>query len=85
MTKIELNIADELASEAKEAGLLEQAKFEALLAEELRRQAFARFRETAAKIHAANIPEMSTDEVCELVREVRRERREEEVKRAVRR
>jgi hypothetical protein len=75
MTKIELNIADDLASQAKEAGLLKQAKFEALLAEESRRQAFVRFRKTAAKIHGAKISEMSMDEVCEMVREIRRERR----------
>lgn len=76
MTKIELNIADDLANKANEAGLFERVKLEAMLSEELKRQAGQRLRENMARIHAVPGEPMTMDEVCEEVRAYRRERHE---------
>jgi hypothetical protein len=81
MTRIELNIADELASKAQAAGLLEQARLEELLGAELRRQAGERLRQHMAKLHAVPGEPMPMDEITAIVKEVRRERREHEARR----
>lgn len=81
MTRIELNIADDLASKAQEAGLLDQTRIESLLREELRREAGKRLGATMAKLHAIPGEPMPMDEINGIVKEVRRERREREARR----
>ena len=78
MTKIEFNLPDALAEEAEGAGLLEQARLEGLVRAELRRESGQRLRAAMDKLHAANIPPMSMDEINAEVKEVRRERRKRE-------
>lgn len=78
MTKIEFNLPDALAQEAKGAGLLEQVRLEQLVRAELRREAGLRLRAAMEKLHAADIPPMTMDEINAEVKAVRRERREQE-------
>ena len=81
MTKIEFNLADDIASQARAAGLLEQEKLESLLREELRRQAGERLKGLMAKLHAVPGDPMPMDEINAIVNEVRRERRESDARR----
>ncbi len=78
MTKIEFNLPDALASQAKGAGLLEQERLEAMIRAQLRKDAGERLGEAMKKLHAANIPPMSMDEINAIVKEVRQERREQD-------
>ncbi len=81
MTKLEINLGDELASKAKAAGLLEQARLEELLSAELRRQAGERLGQLMEKLHAVPGEPMTMDEITAIVKVVRRERRMREDRR----
>ena len=78
MTKVEFNLPDALAKEAREIGLLEQERLEQRVRAELRREAGQRLLATMKQLHAVSGPEMPMDEITALVKEVRRERRESE-------
>jgi hypothetical protein len=78
MTKIEFNLPDALAKEAQGAGLLQDARLEELIREQLRKDAYDRLLVVMKAAHAVSGPEMSMDEINAEVKAVRRERRERE-------
>ena len=65
MTTLELKLTlpDQLAREAQAAGLLTPEAMEAMLRETLRKRAGEDLRAMMQKLHAANIPPMSLDEM----------------------
>ncbi len=79
MTKIELNIADDLASKAEAAGLLTQERLENMLRAQLKRSAGEQLQAMMGKAHAASGPEMPMDKINDVVKDARRDRRGREV------
>ncbi len=81
MTTLEfkLSLPDELAKQAREAGLLTPDAMERLIVEALRRrEAFDRFLETADRVAKAEIPPMSMEEINREVKAARADRRQRE-------
>jgi hypothetical protein len=78
MTKIEFNIADDLARRAEAAGLLTQTQLEESLRFQLRKAAGEKLLATMKAAHAISGPEMPLEEINALVKEVRQERRQRE-------
>lgn len=74
MTMLTIDLPDNIAKEAKDAGLLMPEALTQLLQEALRRQAGQRLLEVAQRIQAAGIPPMSDEEIVAEVRAVRAER-----------
>lgn len=81
MTQLVLNLPDELARRAEEAGLLSDAAIQRLLEDAMRREAGRRLLEIADRIQAAGIPPMTDDEIVAEVKAVRAERRAREGRR----
>jgi post-segregation antitoxin (ccd killing protein) len=80
MTELVVQLPDELAQRAKNAGLLSDSAIQRLLEEAMRREAGRKLLETAARIQAANIPPMTMDEIQAEVDAVRAERRARQAK-----
>lgn len=72
---LQLELPDSLATQAKEAGLLEARAIEELLREAVRQRALARFLSVADRVAEAGIPEMSPEEIEAEIRAYREERR----------
>jgi post-segregation antitoxin (ccd killing protein) len=70
--KIDLELPDSLAREAKAAGLLSSRAVARLLREEMRREALRRIAEGAKRVREAGVPELSLAEIQREVDEVRR-------------
>lgn len=75
MTELVVKLPDELARRARDAGLLSDEAIQKLLDEALRRQAGRELLEVARRLHGADIPAMTEEEVVALVKQVRAERR----------
>jgi hypothetical protein len=75
MTELVVKLPDELARQAREAGLLSDAAIQKLLEDAVRRQAGLRLRTVMDQLHAANIPPMTDEEIQAEVDAVRAERR----------
>lgn len=75
MTQLVLNLPDELAQRAEEAGLLTDAAIQRLLEEAMRREAGRRLLEVAERIHASGVPPLTEEEIVAEVKAVRAERR----------
>jgi hypothetical protein len=75
MTEFMVRLPDDLAARAQSAGLLSDSAIQGLLEDAMRRQAGRRLMEVAERIHAANIPPMSMEEINDEVKAVRAERR----------
>jgi hypothetical protein len=75
MATIEIELPDELAQRAKSAGLLSDSAIQGLLEDAIRRQSGRMLLDVARGIHAANIPDMSDEDVVAEVKAVRAERR----------
>jgi hypothetical protein len=75
MTELLVKLPDDLAREAREAGLLSDAAIRKLLEDAVRRQAGLRLREAMDKLHAGNVPPMTDEEIQAEVDAVRTERR----------
>lgn len=75
MTVLELtlNLPDDLAQRAKEAGLLTDRAIEKLLADALRREAGRKLLAVADRLRAANLPSMTDEEIVSEVKAVRAE------------
>ena len=71
MTTLQLNLPDDLAQRAQSAGLPTDVSIQKLLEEAIRREAGRRLLNIAQKLHAANIPPLSDDEVVAEVKTVR--------------
>jgi hypothetical protein len=78
MTMIEIRLPDELAQRAKSAGLLSDSAIPGLLQDAIRRQSGRLLLDVARSIHAANIPDMSDEDIVAEVKTVRTERRARE-------
>lgn len=73
--QVTLNLPDELATRAQDAGLLTAEAMQRLLEEEVRRQAGRKLLSMAERLHASGIPPMSETALDDLIHEVRAERR----------
>jgi hypothetical protein len=73
--ELTLNLPDDLAQRAKEAGLLSNEAIEKLLREQLRRQAGEELRAILDRVRSANDASMSEDEVQAEIRAYRAEQR----------
>lgn len=75
MTTLTIELPDNVAREARDAGLLTPEALAQLLKEAVRRQAGRRLMDVAKGIQAANIPPMSEEEIVAEVKVARAERR----------
>jgi len=73
--ELKLNLPDELAREAREAGLLTPEAIESMLRDRLRRQAGEELRTMLERLPREEISESQMQEIVEEVRSVRAERR----------
>ncbi len=77
MTTVRINLPDQLAQEAKQAGLLSEAALEKLLREQLQaRRQDDFFTAMERMVQTTEPPEMSPEEVAEEIRAMREERRD---------
>ncbi len=74
MTTLTIDLPDNLAEEAKQAGLLTPNAIEAILRETLRSRAVNGLFTAADKLAAANLLPMTMDEIQEEVNAVRAQR-----------
>ena len=84
MTTLELKLTlpQELAKQAKAAGLLKSEAIASMLREQLRRQAGKALRVMMDKLADANFPQMSEDEIQAEVNAVRKARHARKARRA---
>lgn len=75
MTTLTIELPDNIAKEARDAGLLTPEALAQLLKEAMRCQAGRRLLDVAKRLQAAGIPPMSEDEIVAEVKAVRVERR----------
>ncbi len=75
MTTLTIDLPDNIAKEARDAGLLTPDALAQLLKEAMRRQAGRRLLDVARRIQAADIPPMSDEDIIAEVKAVRAERR----------
>ena len=73
--EIKFSLPDNVANDAKAAGLLSPAAIETLIAEALRRKAFDEVLSNADRVEAAGIPPMSMEEINAEMEAYRAERR----------
>lgn len=76
MTTLTIDLPDNLAKEAKNAGLLAPDAIEAMLRETLRRRGVNGLFTAADKLAAANFPPMTMEEIQEEVNAVRAQRKQ---------
>ncbi len=76
MTTLTIDLPDNLAEEAKQAGLLTPSAIETILRETLRGRAIEELFSAADKLTAANLPLMTMDEIQEEVNAVRAQRKQ---------
>ncbi len=76
MTTLTIDLPDNLAEEAKQAGLLTPNAIESILRETLRGRAVKGLFTAADKLTAANLPPMTMDEIQEEVNAVRAQRKQ---------
>ena len=76
MTILTIDLPDNLAKEAKDAGLLAPDAIEAMLREHLRRRAIDGLFTAADKLAAADFPPMTMEEIQEEVNAVRAQRKQ---------
>jgi hypothetical protein len=76
MTTLTIDLPDNLAEEAKQAGLLTPNAIETILRETLRSRAVNGLFSAADKLTAANFPPMTMEEVQEEVNAVRAQRKQ---------
>ena len=74
MTELVVQLPDELAQRAKEAGLLSDSAIARLLDEAVRREAGRKLLAVAERVHAAGITPMSMEEITAEVKAARAER-----------
>lgn len=76
MTTLTIDLPDNLAQEAKDAGLLNPKAIEIMLRENLRRHAINDLFAAADKLAAADFPPMTMEEIQQEVNAVRQQRRQ---------
>lgn len=75
MTTVQIELPDQLAEEARRAGLLTKEAIERLMREAIRRQAVAELKQAMDKMAALDEPEMTPEEIQEEIKAARAERR----------
>lgn len=75
MATLELELPDQLARDARKAGLLSAKAIEDLLREAIRKRAAQEFLAVADRVAAAKIPPMSEEEIQAEVNAVRKAKR----------
>lgn len=75
MATLELELPDQLARDARKAGLLSAKAIEDLLREAIRKRAAREFLAVAHRVAAARIPPMSEEEIQVEVNAVRKAKR----------
>jgi hypothetical protein len=80
MTTVEITLPDQLAEEAKRAGLLAPDAIERLVREAIRRRALTELKEAMDRMAAADGPTMTPEEIQEEIRAARAERRAQEAR-----
>ncbi len=75
MTTVQIELPDQLAQQARSAGLLSPQKMEAMLRAQLRREAFEGLRAVHERLPATELTPEIEQEIEQAVREVRAERR----------
>ena len=76
MTTVEVTLPDDLAEEARKAGLLEGEEIAKWLREELRRQRTAGFLDAIESMDACDdTPSMSPEEISDEIHRIRKEHR----------
>ncbi len=80
MTTLTIDLPDNIAKQAQDAGLLTPEALAQLLKDAVRRQAGRRLLDTAKRIQAAGIAPLSEEEIVAEVKAVRAERRARQAK-----
>ncbi len=80
MTTLTIDLPDNIAKEAKDAGLLTPEVLAQLLKDAMRRQAGRRLLDAAKRLQAAGIPPVSEEEIVAEVKAVRAARRARQAK-----
>jgi hypothetical protein len=75
MTEVTVKLPDELAAEAKAAGLLQDAALERVFREALRKKAASELFDALDEIEAAKLPPMTEEEIQAEIDAARAERR----------
>jgi hypothetical protein len=74
--EVQLNLPDQIAQEAKRAGLLNSRAIERLIEEAVRREAGKQLLEAMQWLRDANVPPLSEEEVAEQVKAARAARKD---------
>lgn len=80
MTTLTIDLPDNIAKEAKDAGLLTPETLAQLLKDAVRRQAGRRLLDVAKRLQTTGIPPMSDEEIVAEVKAVRAVRRARQAK-----
>ena len=80
MTTLTIELPDSIVREAQDAGLLAPEARAQRLKDAVRRQAGQRLLEAAKRIHAADVPPISEEEIVAEVKAVRAERQSRQTK-----
>lgn len=76
MTTVQIELPEQLAQQARQAGLFSSQKMEAILRAQLRREAIESLRAMHARLPAEELTPEIEQEIVETVRQVRAERRQ---------
>jgi len=80
MTTLEINLPDNLAKEAQQAGLLTPEALEQMVREAIRRRALGELKQAMERMAAVEGPEMTPDEIQQEINAARAERRARETR-----
>lgn len=75
MTTIQIELPDQLAEEARRAGLLTQGALERLMRDAVRQQALSELKQARERMAAVDEPELTPEEIQQEIRAARSERR----------
>jgi hypothetical protein len=73
--EVKLNLPDQIAQEAKRAGLLNGRAIERLIEEAVRREAGKKLLDAMQRLHKANEPPLTEEDVAEAVKAARAARK----------
>jgi hypothetical protein len=73
--QVQLNLSDQVAQEARRAGLLTGAAIERLIEEALRRDAGKKLLDAMQRMHDANVPPLTEEEIAAEVKAARAARK----------
>ena len=71
MTTLTINLPDQLAKEAQDAGLLESGAIERLIEEAVQREAGKKLLDAMQRMRDANVPPLTEEDIAEEVKAAR--------------